>query len=109
MECLSVRGRLGFLRDKLVLKGATARDLFYPDIALVFVDIDLNHIRQLDREESRKACRSVQVQSSFRWRSWRRWAWSTDWRRPLGHNTSTRSTTVARPNPKWSGVACCER
>src|SRR5260221_13513926 len=40
-----------FLRDKLVLKGGTALNLFYLDLARLSVDIDLNYIAHIDREE----------------------------------------------------------
>jgi predicted nucleotidyltransferase component of viral defense system len=39
-----------FLRGKLVLKGGTAINLFYFDLARLSVDIDLNYIGQLERE-----------------------------------------------------------
>jgi predicted nucleotidyltransferase component of viral defense system len=39
-----------FLRDKLVLKGGTALNLFYLDLARLSVDIDLNYIAHIDRE-----------------------------------------------------------
>jgi hypothetical protein len=40
-----------FLRDRLVLKGGTAVNLFYLELSRLSVDIDLNYIGQLDREE----------------------------------------------------------
>ena len=40
-----------FLRDRVVLKGGTAINLFYLDLARLSVDIDLNYIAQLGREE----------------------------------------------------------
>lgn len=40
-----------FLRERLVLKGGTAVNLFYVELARLSVDIDLNYIGQLDREE----------------------------------------------------------
>lgn len=40
-----------FLRERLVLKGGTAVNLFYLDLSRLSVDIDLNYIGQLDREE----------------------------------------------------------
>jgi predicted nucleotidyltransferase component of viral defense system len=40
-----------FLRGKLVLKGGTALNLFYLDLARLSVDIDLNYIAHVDREE----------------------------------------------------------
>jgi predicted nucleotidyltransferase component of viral defense system len=39
-----------FLRGKLVLKGGTALNLFYLDLARLSVDIDLNYIAHTDRE-----------------------------------------------------------
>jgi predicted nucleotidyltransferase component of viral defense system len=39
-----------FLRGKLVLKGGTAINLFYLDLARLSVDIDLNYIGQIERE-----------------------------------------------------------
>ena len=40
-----------FLRNKLVLKGGTAINLFYLDVARLSVDIDLNYIAHIDRDE----------------------------------------------------------
>ncbi len=40
-----------FLRNKLVLKGGTALNLFYLDLARLSVDIDLNYIGHVGREE----------------------------------------------------------
>jgi predicted nucleotidyltransferase component of viral defense system len=40
-----------FLRERLVLKGGTAVNLFYPKLPRLSVDIDLNYIGQLDREK----------------------------------------------------------
>lgn len=40
-----------FLRERLVLKGGTAANLFYLELVRLSVDIDLNYIGQLDREE----------------------------------------------------------
>lgn len=40
-----------FLSGRLVLKGGTAVNLFYLGLARLSVDIDLNYIGQLDREE----------------------------------------------------------
>lgn len=40
-----------FLRERLVLKGGTAVNLFYLKLPRLSVDIDLNYIGQLDREE----------------------------------------------------------
>jgi len=39
-----------FLQGKLVLKGGTALNLFYLDLARLSVDIDLNYIAHVDRE-----------------------------------------------------------
>jgi predicted nucleotidyltransferase component of viral defense system len=39
-----------FLRGKLVLKGGTALNLFYLNLARLSVDIDLNYIGHIDRE-----------------------------------------------------------
>jgi predicted nucleotidyltransferase component of viral defense system len=43
-----------FLRQRLVLKGGTAVNLFYLQLARLSVDIDLNYIGQLDREGMRR-------------------------------------------------------
>jgi len=43
-----------FLRERLVLKGGTAVSLFYLELARLSVDIDLNYIGQLDREEMQR-------------------------------------------------------
>ena len=43
-----------FLRERLVLKGGTAVNLFYLGLARLSVDIDLNYIGQLDREEMQR-------------------------------------------------------
>jgi predicted nucleotidyltransferase component of viral defense system len=40
-----------FLKDRLVLKGGTAMNLFFFDLPRLSVDIDLNYIGQLDRQE----------------------------------------------------------
>src|SRR5580704_14668723 len=40
-----------FLRNRLVLKGGTAINLFYLDLARLSVDIDLNYIAPVDREK----------------------------------------------------------
>jgi predicted nucleotidyltransferase component of viral defense system len=40
-----------FLRERLVLKGGTAVNLFYLGLARLSVDIDLNYVGQLDRGE----------------------------------------------------------
>ena len=40
-----------FLRDRIVLKGGTAINLFYLDLVRLSVDIDLNYIAQVDREK----------------------------------------------------------
>src|SRR5271156_3148072 len=39
-----------FLKDRLVLKGGTALNLFFFDLPRLSVDIDLNYIGQLDRQ-----------------------------------------------------------
>ena len=39
-----------FLKDRLVLKGGTALNLFYLELSRLSVDIDLNYIGALDRE-----------------------------------------------------------
>jgi predicted nucleotidyltransferase component of viral defense system len=39
-----------FLSGRLVLKGGTALNLFYPGLTRLSVDIDLNYIAQLERE-----------------------------------------------------------
>jgi predicted nucleotidyltransferase component of viral defense system len=43
-----------FLRERLVLKGGTAVNLFYLELARISVDIDLNYIGQLDRDEMQR-------------------------------------------------------
>ena len=43
-----------FMRERLVLKGGTAVNLFYLELARLSVDIDLNYIGQLDREEMQR-------------------------------------------------------
>ena len=43
-----------FLRERLILKGGTAVNLFYLELARLSVDIDLNYIGQLDREEMQR-------------------------------------------------------
>jgi predicted nucleotidyltransferase component of viral defense system len=43
-----------FLRERLVLKGGTAVNLFYLDLARLSLDIDLNYIGQLEREEMQR-------------------------------------------------------
>ena len=40
-----------FLRGKLVLKGGTALNLFYLDLARLSVDIDLNYVAHVDRAQ----------------------------------------------------------
>src|SRR3990170_8077102 len=40
-----------FLKDRLVLKGGTALNLFFFDLPRLSVDIDLNYIGKLDRKE----------------------------------------------------------
>lgn len=43
-----------FLRERLVLKGGTAVNLFYLELARLSVDIDLNYIGQLDPQEMQR-------------------------------------------------------
>jgi predicted nucleotidyltransferase component of viral defense system len=43
-----------FVHERLVLKGGTAVNLFYLGLARLSVDIDLNYIGQLDREEMQR-------------------------------------------------------
>ena len=43
--------RHSFLRDRIVLKGGTAINLFYLDLVRLSVDIDLNYIAQVDRDK----------------------------------------------------------
>ena len=43
-----------FLRERLVLKGGTAVNLFYLELSRLSVDIDLNYIGQLAREEMQR-------------------------------------------------------
>ena len=43
-----------FLRERLVLKGGTAVNLFYLELARLSVDIDLNYVGQLDPEEMQR-------------------------------------------------------
>ena len=40
-----------FLKDRLVLKGGTALNLFFFDLPRLSVDIDLNYVGKLDRQE----------------------------------------------------------
>ena len=40
-----------FLKERLVLKGGTALNLFFFDLPRLSVDIDLNYIGQLDRQD----------------------------------------------------------
>lgn len=40
-----------FLRERLVLKGGTALNLFFFDLPRLSVDIDLNYIGQIDRQQ----------------------------------------------------------
>jgi predicted nucleotidyltransferase component of viral defense system len=49
-ELLAELHKHPFLRGKLVLKGGTALNLFYLDLARLSVDIDLNYIAHIDRE-----------------------------------------------------------
>jgi predicted nucleotidyltransferase component of viral defense system len=50
-ELLTEFHKHSFLRNKLVLKGGTALNLFYLDLARLSVDIDLNYIGHVGREE----------------------------------------------------------
>ena len=43
-----------FLRERLVLKGGTAVNLFYLELPRLSVDIDLNYIGQLNRDEMQR-------------------------------------------------------
>jgi predicted nucleotidyltransferase component of viral defense system len=60
-----------FLRNRLVLKGGTAINLFYLDLARLSVDIDLNCIAQVDREkmlaERPDVVRAVEQKSRPMW------------------------------------------
>jgi predicted nucleotidyltransferase component of viral defense system len=49
-ELLTELHKHPFLSGKLVLKGGTALNLFYLDLARLSVDIDLNYIAHVDRE-----------------------------------------------------------
>jgi predicted nucleotidyltransferase component of viral defense system len=49
-ELLTELHKHPFLQGKLVLKGGTALNLFYLDLARLSVDIDLNYIAHIDRE-----------------------------------------------------------
>jgi predicted nucleotidyltransferase component of viral defense system len=49
-ELLTELHKHPFLSGKLVLKGGTALNLFYLDLARLSVDIDLNYIAHIDRE-----------------------------------------------------------
>ena len=40
-----------FLKDRLILKGGTALNLFFFDLPRLSVDIDLNYVGKLDRQE----------------------------------------------------------
>lgn len=44
------------LNEKLVLKGGTALNLFYLNLARLSVDIDLNYIGNIDREANPYSC-----------------------------------------------------
>src|ERR1700687_3541862 len=50
-ELLTELHQRPFLSGKLVLKGGTALNLFYLDLARLSVDIDLNYIAHVDREQ----------------------------------------------------------
>jgi len=49
-QCLAEFARHPALKEQLVLKGGTALNLFYLDLARLSVDIDLNYIGQVERE-----------------------------------------------------------
>ena len=49
-QCLAEFDRHPVLKGKLVLKGGTALNLFYLDLARLSVDIDLNYTGQVERE-----------------------------------------------------------
>ena len=49
-QCLAEFDRHPVLKGKLVLKGGTALNLFYLDLARLSVDIDLNFTGQVERE-----------------------------------------------------------
>src|SRR5260370_7178449 len=49
-ELLTELHKHPFLGGKLVLKGGTALNLFYLDLARLSVDIDLNYIAHIDRQ-----------------------------------------------------------
>jgi predicted nucleotidyltransferase component of viral defense system len=48
-----------FLKDKLVLRGGTALNLFYLGLARLSVDIDLNYIAHVDREAALRDCPDI--------------------------------------------------
>ena len=50
-ELLTEFHKHSFLREKLVLKGGTALNLFYLGLTRLSVDIDLNYIAHINREE----------------------------------------------------------
>src|SRR5262249_19781566 len=51
MDLLSEFATYPILKNKLVLKGGTALNLFYFNLPRLSVDIDLNYIGVIDREE----------------------------------------------------------
>jgi predicted nucleotidyltransferase component of viral defense system len=53
-ELLAELHKHPFLQGKLVLKGGTALNLFYLDLARLSVDIDLNYIEHVDREATQR-------------------------------------------------------
>src|ERR1035437_2270943 len=53
-QCLVEFDRHPALKGKLVLKGGTALNLFYLDLARLSVDIDLNYTGQVEREGMHK-------------------------------------------------------
>jgi predicted nucleotidyltransferase component of viral defense system len=53
-ELLTELHKHPFLQGRLVLKGGTALNLFYLDLARLSVDIDLNYIAHIDREATQR-------------------------------------------------------
>jgi predicted nucleotidyltransferase component of viral defense system len=51
IHLLNVLSKDNYLKESFVLKGGTALNLFYFDFPRLSVDIDLNYIGKLDREE----------------------------------------------------------
>jgi predicted nucleotidyltransferase component of viral defense system len=50
-ELLTELHKHPFLRDRVVLKGGTAINLFYLDLVRLSIDIDLNYIAQVERDK----------------------------------------------------------